>query len=518
MTLLGILFAACCQDPAPAVRPAPTTLDVVELKNGDVLHGRVVVAIDGFVEIEVEAGARVGFSSAQVAAIRRGAAVAPSVQTLVAPRREWFVLHDATGAAVGWLATAVAHRPDGGFAVHEEYEFHDRDRRYQVTALATADAGGAASTAYFRERITEPTLGGVGLPGGDVSGQQDRVVDERIVEAEARGESLVVTRVDRHGRRERALPWAATHSFPLLARTLARARRDVVADAALFDPAGEEIVARSYDGRRLRSVALGGKVVQVTEVTEHGRAGGSLRNHEWVDANARTLRRELAGPALVAVAADADAARNPVAAAAAPAIVAEAGEGFGAWIPNPAWIATPELPAGSLALQCEVHGASATLTRIDHLEPGASRDVAVDAVANAFRLMHPGAAVAERRTGRLRDRDTARLVLRFRRGKEPMRAVLDVTAHGDQHLVLACVAPDSAWDELAADFDFVRRNVEFAPQALRPTMQGPLAKPTKAAGKPPQAAAKPTAADRPLAAPMGETAPRPATVRIPNGG
>lgn len=515
MTLLGLLFVACCQDPAPSA-PVPTPLDVVELKNGDVLHGRVLVAIDGFVEIEIEAGARVGFPSAQVAAIRRGAAVAPSVQTIVAPRREWFVVHDAAGVAVGWLAASVVHRPDGGFAVQEEYEFHAGERRYQVTSLATADSGGAPVSAYFRERVTEPTLGAVPLAGGDLAGQQERVVDERIVEAECRGDALVVTRLDRHGRRERTLPWSTAHGFPLLARTLARSRRAVVARAELFDPATEELIRRSYDGRRQRSIAQDGKLVQITELTE---AGSGPRNHEWVDANARTLRRELAGPALVAVPADAASARA-VYGAAAPALVGDAGNAFGLWLPNPAWTPVAELPAGSLALQCEAHGASVTLTRIDHLEPGASLESAVDAVANAFRLMHPGAQIVARRHGRLRDRASAQLQASWKLGKEPMRATLDVTALGDAHVVFACTAAERAWEELAGDFDFLRAGVEFAPQALQPRLQGPLAK--KGDGKP--AAAKdaaPTAADRPLllpAAPAGESAPRATNVRIPAGG
>lgn len=516
MTLLGLLFVACCQDPAPSAPAPQAPLDVVELKNGDVLHGRVLVAIDGFVEIEVEAGARVGFSSGQVAAIRRGVAVAPSVQTIVAPRREWFVVHDAVGAAVGWLAASVAHRPDGGFGVQEEYEFHDGERRYQVTALATADSGGAPVSAYFRERITEPTLGAVPLPGGDAGGQQERVVDERIVEAECRGDALVVTRIDRHGRRERTLPWSPTHSFPLLARTLARARRATVARAELFDPAGEELVVRSYDGSRLRSIARDGKVVQITEVRE---SGNGPRNHEWVDANARTLRRELAGPALVAVAADAEPARRSLGAT-APAVVAEAGNAFGLWVPNPAWTPATELPAGSLALHCETHGASATLLRIDHLEPGAALDSAVEAVANAFRLTHPGAQIVARRHGRLRDRASAQLVATWKLGKEPMRATVDVAPLADTHVVFTCAAPERAWEELAADFDFLRAGVEFAPQALQPRLQGPLAR--KEAGAPAPAKANDASeAARPLplpAAPAAETAPRAASVRIPAGG
>lgn len=511
MTLLGLLFALCCQDPPPAL------LDVVELKNGDVLHGRVLVAIDGFVEIEVDAGARVGFPSAQVAAIRRGVVVAPAAQTLVPPRREWFVLHDATGTAVGWLAAAVAHRPDGGFAVTEEYEFHDGPRRYQVTSLAVADAGGAPTSAYFRERVTEPAAVALSLPGADFLDQQERVGDERIVEAECRGDRLLVTRIDRFGRRERELAWGPQQSFPLLARTLARAKRSVVADARLFDPSGEEMVVRSYDGRRLRSVALDGKLAQVTEVAE---SGPSLRNHEWVDANARTLRRELAGPALVAVAADADTARRPLVGGLPPAVVAEPGNAFGVWVPNPAWSSTPELPAGNLALACAAHGAVVQFVRLDHLPPGSTADVAVTAVANAFRLMHPGVRVVEQRSARLRDRATQQLVLVGRSGAGEIRAEIDVVGHDGGFLACTCLAPSSAWDELAADFAFVRKSVEFNAQALQPRLQGPLAEPAGTATSP--KLAKPRS-DAGLPAPAPTRAPAPgatpvANVRIPGDG
>lgn len=510
MTLLGLLFALCCQDPSPAL------LDVVELRNGDVLHGRVLVAIDGFVEIEVEAGARVGFPSAQVAAIRRGVVVAPAVQTLVKPRREWFVLHDANGTAVGWLAAAVAHRPDGGFAVTEEYEFQDGSRRYQATSLAVADAGGAPISAYFRERVTEPSAIALSLPGAGFADQQEHVGDERIVEAECRGDRLIVTRIDRHGRKERELEWGPQQSFPLLARTLARARRSAVAEAPMFDPAGEEMVVRSYDGRRLRSVVVQGMLAQVTEVAE---SGPSLRNHEWVDANARTLRRELAGPALVAVAADADISRRPLAGGLPPAVVTEPGESFGVWVPNPVWTPTPDLPAGNLALACAAHGAVIQFVRLDHLPQDATADVAVTAVANAFRLLHPGLRIVEQCTGRLRDRTTRRLVAVGRSGAAELRVEIDVVAHGGSFLACSCIAPAKAWDELAADFAFVRTSVEFDGKALQPRLQGPLAERSGAAPAPKLATARPPAPTMPPAPRAADVAPAPvANVRIPGDG
>ena len=56
----------------------------------------------------------------------------------------------------------------------------------------------------------------------------------------------------------------------------------------------------------------------------------------------------------------------------------------------------------------------------------------------------------------------------------PERATIDIVPHDDHFLVLICRAPRGAWDELAPDFAFVLRTVEFDPQAVSPTMQGPL--------------------------------------------
>lgn len=512
MNPLGLLFVFVSQDPAAGTTTLPRTLDVVELKNGDTLQGRILTEIDGFLEIELEAGASVGFSTAQVAAIRRGAGTAPSASATVAPRNEWFVLHDATGAAVGWLSASVAHRGDGGFAVNEEYEFCAGQRRYQVTSLAIADRAGVPVSCYFRERISEPVLAALRLPVADAGGQQDRVVDERIVEASVRGEQLFVQRLDRTGRKERTLGWPAGASFPLLARTLARAHGTTVASATLFDPVSEEMGLRSYAGGRHRSVVLDGKPVQVTEVAETTATG---RNSEWVDASSRTLRRELAGPALVAVPSSADSARRAVGATTIPgAVVAEAGGRFGLWVPNPAWTPREAMPAGQVALSCAAHGATVSLSRLDHLEPTTPLDAAADAVTNWFQLLQPELTITSRQAGTVRERPTVQLEAAGQRAGVATRAVVDVIPHQDHHLVFVCVAPAKAWDELASDFEFLRRTVELTPQALAPTLQGPLAQ-------------RPTNGKRSFAGPQDRVPPPPVrtaaasavpapVVRIPN--
>lgn len=455
-----------------AQEPAPG-LDVVELKNGDQLEGRITSQVDGYVELRLEAGAVVGVSMAQVAAVRRGAGeLAGTVAAVLAPADDWFVLHDARGDAVGWLHASTSTRGDGSFTISEEYEFQDGNKRYQVTSLCTADAAWSPRSCYFRERVSEPVLGMAAvLPSG--TGQADRIVDERIVEATCRGDRLSVTRLDRSGRREREFDLAPDTSFPLLARARARATGAPMPATALFDPATEELVVRSFDGARLRRVTFEGELMQVTELVE---CSSTVRNSEWLDASMRTVRRELAGPALVAMPSNADSVRFAVQGASIPsAIAAEAGGTFGLWVPNPAWRLREDLPAGQVALACEAHDASVGLTRLDHLDPETALDMAADAVANWFRLLHPDLRIDGREASTLRDRPTVRLRASGRVGKTKVLAAIDVIPHHGHFLVLVCRAPAAAWDELAADFEFLQRSVELEPQSLAPTLQGPVA-------------------------------------------
>ncbi|MCU0867465.1 MAG: hypothetical protein MUC36_27085 [Planctomycetes bacterium] len=526
MNPVALLLFVLCQDPAPTT----PDLDVLELKNGDVLRGRITAEVDGYVELQLEAGAVVGMSTAQVAAIRRGAGGAVAAAAALPQRSEWFVLHDATGSAVGWLSTAVRPHQDGSCTISEEYEFQSGRRRYQVTSLVTAAANRAPQSCYFRERITEPMLASLAAALDATSGQQERIVDERIVEARVSGERLQVQRLDRTGRRERDLAWPTGASFPLLARTFARQSGTGLDAVLMFDPACEDLVERSYDGGRRRQVVLDGVSMQVTEVAETGPSG---RNSEWVDATQRTVRREIAGPALVAVPSNAASMKAAVGAVTIPgALVAAADGAFGLWVPNPAWTALANEAPGQIALACQAHGASVALARLDHLEPGCTLDAAIGAVGNWFALLHPELRVASRSETMLRDRAGIRLLATGRRGGDNWRAEVDVVPHRGGFLVLVCTAPQTAWDELAGDFTFLRRSVEFEPQALAPTLQGPLAEQSAPRRSRPQhpgpqdvvptstATSTSTAARTPVPArsPVAPLEPGRGVVRIPNDG
>jgi hypothetical protein len=475
MNLLLPLLACFIQDPQPIVPlPADTSvkLDVLRLKNGDELVGHITSELDGYVEIEIEGGATIGVSRIQVREVLRNSVGAPVKAAVVRPDNAWFVLHDADGVSVGWLHSSITTAKDGTFTVNEEYEFVNGKRRYQITNQCIADENGRGLRCYYRERVSLPRLAGQ-MSGVDPMGSSDRIEDERIVEAVADGEQLLVTHLDARGRGERQLPWNDESTFPLLARTLARQAVTVVGPVTMFDPKNEQLVVSRVDGTGARQIMVDGARQRVGEVAVTDATGTVRKNREWVDSNNKIVRREIAGPALVAIPSSAVSARSAVGVSRIQsAIVAEADGQFGLWIPNPAWIAVDPLPAGHLMLKSEAYEAEVRLSLLDHLPSDTVLDTAADAVSNWFLLLYPNLQVDSRHSVELRGRRAIRLSATDSRNID--RAMIDVIPFGTRFLVLICRAPKRAWDELAADFDFVRRTVELDSASLNPKRQGPL--------------------------------------------
>jgi len=511
MILLPTLTVAFLQLPQGDVAPSPTpsaavvALDVLALKNGDELVGRITAELDGYVEIEVEDGATIGVSRAMVREVRRAAKSAPSRASAVLPEDTWFVLHDADGASVGWLHASVTTLQDGTFSVNEEYEFVNGTRRYQVTIRCTAAASGSGLRCYFRERVSVPRLSRQ-LAAVDPLASADRVEDERIVEAVARGDVLEISRLDGRGRATRRLPWSPDATFPLLARALARQSGECIGPTTMFDPRHEELAIRKVDGGGARRLMVNGVRQRVGEVSVTAADGSAVGVREWVDASNRVLRRELAGPALVAVPSTADSARAAVGVRSIEsAVVAEADGRFGLWVPSPAWRTASALPPGHLALGCDVYAADVRLSLLEHLEADTQLQTAADAVGNWFSLLHPELEVHARFGASVRGREVVRMEASDARNTT--RATLDVIPHEGAFLVLICRAPASAWDELSQDFAFVRRTLELDRASLTPEPTGPLRE--ERAGR-----LRPPAGPLPTPAPARRVGPAEADLRV----
>src|SRR5262249_24581239 len=363
---------------------------------------------------------------------------------------------------------------------------------------------------YFRERISDEVEGAV---PDDPLGRASRVHSERIVEARVDGAALHVARLRVEGREERDLPWPEGATFPLLAR-----QRHLAAHTALavpvFDPAIEELTARAFPADRQRTVAIDGRSVPVTETVESTSTG---RNDTWLDASAHVLRREISGPSLVAMPSTAELARGAVARGTAlPArFAAEAGGGFGLGRPNPAWEVVPTAE-GAVALRCELHDATISLSVLDHLDKGTSLAAAADAVERWFRLLQPGARIERREWIKVRDRDALQLQAKGRNGDRAEGAVLVVVPWQDVFLVLRCSAPPRALEELQPDFAAVIAHLELDSKAVTALLPKDGGRQTVAAAHAPAVGKAPRAAAAP-AAPAPETAPPAAPQDPPSG-
>ena len=448
-----------------APQPAPANLDVVELQSGELLTGRIVTELDDYLEIEVAKGAIVGCSRGQIRAVHKGAGPlvgAPPVGT-AQPFDAWFLLHNGAGKPVGWLHSSLTVTGDGNLRLSDEWQFEQGDKTFAVTELERATASLQPLSSYYHERVVEA--------------HRPHAATERIVEAVLQEGALQVTRLSNGGRDQRRIEVPADSTFPLLLRQ--RYRMGLCgADAentevSVFDAATEELRTNSVQKAHQRTVELDGKQIEVTELCQQSETG---RNVEWIDASLQTVRREIAGPALVAVPSDMDTATaaSPAPAGFPAALACEAQQRFGLWAPNPGWQAPEKPAANQVVLDCALRQARASLVLIDHLDAGTSLDGATAAVQRWFQLLHPELAFGDAKVTEVRLQQAMQFHGEPRDGRDGLWIDVYVMAWHDGFLALSQQAPKQWQEELAPDFAALLRTVELDRQGIAPLVQGPL--------------------------------------------
>lgn len=431
--------------------PESTRLDVVRLRNGEVLTGRIRKQLDGYLELELRAGASMGMSLSHVASVERAAATPPqAVAAVLVVGQQTCALHDLAGEPVGTLQCTVHQQTDGSLLLGEEYEFTAGARRFQLTSQVTATAAGVPLTAYFRERVLAPTLrqGAGGSANPDDVG---RVHSECIRSAKVDGTLLHVTQTSAQGRKERDLAWTPDSSFPLLARALALRAAGPAHECLVYDPVLDVQTQWSLSAAQARQVELGGKPERLVQFVERY-AGEPQGNLLWLQRDGQLLRREVRGPALVAQGTNAPRYRS--------AWHHVAGGAFSLLLPNPAWSAAADLPEGR-ALFVGPGGAQFAAHRLAHLQPGASLSTAADGVANWLALLQPSLRIEQCQVFSRQGRTVGRLVAE----DATTRVLVHIEPLGAQFVMLSARARREQWPELAYDLEFALASFAAAPQA-----------------------------------------------------
>ncbi len=457
MALSPLLLALLClpQDPAPASAPGR---DRITLKLGGTVEGTLLQDTKDYLEIRLDDGTVVGFERKLAATVERGIAasaapVSPPARVALA-RDQWYLLHDGEGKLGGRMHETCTLGEE--IRIGEEWEFRDDKSTTEVTILEVLSAELMPLWCFYHERTRQ---------NGD-----ERLVSERIVRATVHGDRLQIERKTllKDETRNYDFPHGAT--FPLAA--LERLRREVIAggleERMVFDPAREELVRRKFQQVLRRKVEHNGSTVEVREVRTGGEQGGNI---EWCDASGKTIRREVNGPALVAVPAQAETAKGLQRFAGEvrqTALRREEKGRFGMWLPNPNWRFDDGLAAGQIRARAAIHSARVNLVLLENLDKDLSVDSAADSVQRWLELTDLDLRLERRSETQVRGARAVCLeagIARFAAsGPQRVRLKAYVFPALGRLMAFVAQAPAEDFGKLEVDFQRMLQTVEALPE------------------------------------------------------
>lgn len=470
MVLIAAALAlTLCQVPQADTHKKPPTKDVIHLVGGEEFVGTILKQVGNYIEIKLDQGTIVGFERSRVSSISRGAVQPAVTKSVLGPRDEWYLLHDAKGMSAGYMHSLVQVDKDGSAHISEEWYFTSRRGRIQVTVLETVDSDLQPRKSFYHERVLS---------------DDDRLVSERLLNAEVSGSHIIVQRRSLKGREEQKYRFAETAKFPLSYREQLRQSREtelVTANQELFDSRTGEFRIWNASSVPRRKVEIAGREVQVRELTLNDGTGA---NTEWIDAHHQVVRREVNGASLVAVrvskarALRAIVSRGPT--GHDPAIVATETGDMALWLPNPIWRAgRPD--ANCVTLEARLYNGKAMLLPLDQVPANVQLETAVDLIVRWLKLsIGKGIKVRKREATQVQRVPAIRLNLAWSATGEgrsvPWRGVCHVFRVRGKYAALFCSAPLETFDDLDGDFRRILRTVQLDSQDIEPVQQGPLAR------------------------------------------
>lgn len=466
-----ILLAVLCQQPLSG---SVVGFDLIQLKVGNEFVGRITNETADFIEIILSEGITLGFRKSRVSAIIRAASATrglpnrPPDDIIYRRRDDWRVLHDGSGQGVGWLHETITRGENGEFRIGEEWQFADDHGITALTILEVLDAEQRPISCFYRERTT-------------VRGQQ-QVSSERIVQAIIKDGRIEISRHSTHGRSKTSYELPEACRFPLELREELRHRpagNRLESDFVIFDPREEQLVRRSFKSGETRRVEHDQELITVRVLRSQTSAG---ENQEWLDGLGNSLRREVNGPALVALPSTerlarhhADKRREHFPAA----LMLVANKSFGMWLPNPTWEFAEIQPEDRIIAVAPLLEATVTLMQVAQLETGLELDFAADAVMRWFRLLYPKLGEMKRSKIRLRGVPGIKLSGAYREklpGKRSRSYLCELVVLKSlgQTYALSFHGPSEHRDIFKVDMQSIMSRIELHRQSLDPVLAGPL--------------------------------------------
>jgi len=466
--VLGLCLAP--QSPAQETGKPPSE-DVIILKAGERLSGRIVRETPDYLEVRMGAGTVVGFDKSRVLRITRASASKSGVTTppALSNSDSWFLLHNGRGDVVGDLHGSVVRTDDGFFRVGEEWRFRQKTGNTEITLVEVLDDQLHPRSCFYHERTLAP--------------QSRRLVAERLVHGVVEGDRFVVQRRTLGGNAKVRYRLQAGMRFPLsLAEQVRQQRSPLAPDTSysLFDPRIDEFVRCKVSCGPRRKVEWQGRPIYVRELIIKT---GSTTNVEWLNGAHATVRREINGQALVAVPTIKDVAqgrRVRVHAGFPSALVTDVDAGLALWLPNPTWRSLPA-NGSQVRIEAPLYGATAVLMELDQIDPRLELDSAADAVLRWLRLsLGQDLRVLDRSKEALRGRPSIKIDASYsvpQKGKvDHLRARVHVFRVRDHYVTLCCTAPTSLHRQLQYDYQRISESVELTSDDFMPKPQGPVKK------------------------------------------
>lgn len=451
LVALGLLAAA-----SPALAD-----DVIVLKNGREIRGRIVEEREDAVKIDI-GGGKMTYRREQIASVQRegasapaaptaptGGAATPVPDTIGARREEHFLLY-ADGARVGTRVFRASRLADVWMFEEEIVHLDAKGLPVrEVRLVERADLGLRPISFQLREAES----------GSDGS------VRHRTLSGEMRGGRLYLVRA-RDGIREKsdaAAPEGGRFPFALREEFLRAGAGDAPAvTAKSFDArvgAWEDV---TYEDAGRRTVRLEGRSLDVRVIL---RRRGARTEHEWVQPDLAAAMGELDGEIVRALATSGgavarlragDAERATGADSAARTRYVDPERGWRIGKPDPSW--TFELPAvrgtgALLVVRNEAQFASVDVLFDPTARDGTTPEGAVEALLRTCRAASPDFTVVRSGWTEKNGARTGWFEAKATTKGEPTRTLARVLVRGGRVWRLLAACPDGAFDVLRPDLE-----------------------------------------------------------------